>query len=692
VLPNCVQGAPGSITAECAALQRACVPPALDAPDGTAAECGRCVEGFAENAAELCQAIVTCAVAGCADLNRTCVGQDPFRECGRCLDGTFPVDPEEERGPCRAPLSCDDIQCFEDEVCSERGDNEDAACLPAGCEEGEAFSVWSGRCEQCFVECDASRPGETGQPWPFTLAGAIECICETEPGYYWDNGLERGAKPCDADGDGWLRADARPYVEHEDPALADNARCVVREVDRFALRNEYGQQFNVFLCETDEELLVPLAPQGRDPEVKTCLAPTRAPLYETKRNDDQAELQQSRFAPTYEQGGVGRALVAQELNPLTRVCASTDSDYNDNGGSDLGEWQGRAPNAQESVFFAGMAHYVELHRTWYEPLNDNNPLLGQLVIAERSRCEAEFPVTYGDGPDYWRSCSRGRDVTFDPSDADAGPDWNMDFARYSCTPDQANPNGRLGCPIPPPPTAEQPVSGRVPAHGLCEQDMVWPLAADEECADPDQTEYPCILDPVTGVATVWRGMSHHSQFKCVVAGVEAVDLPTLALDPTTNEAYAFSQCGAACPVDDPDCAGDCPVDDNGVITACGASTEQPAGGDLSPLNAAWPRIACAPVASPQPGAVVFARARYAASQPEGYVRGCINEWRPVTPDCDPDADPGCSRAPEIARWRALCPGWSSMPSAHACADKALGFVAGRLDRGTETSLASDRSV
>lgn len=677
VLPNCTAGALGSIVEQCALEHRDCAPPAPDAPDGTPAICGRCVASFAENDDGDCQAVVSCLDAGCAALNRTCVGQDPFRLCGRCLDGTFAADPDDDLSPCRAPLTCDDIVCLEDEVCSSGGPAEDATCLRTGCLDGEAFSLWSGRCEQCFVDCDAAREGETGRPWPYTLSGAIECICETEDGYYWDNGLERGAKPCDADADGWVRADARPYVEHDDPSLADNARCTVRQIDRFALRNEFGQQLNVFLCHTDEELLVPLSPQGRDPQVKTCLDPARAALYESKRNDDQAELQQSRFAPTYGPDGAGRPLLARELNPVTRACVARDADYNDNGASDLGEWQGRTPDAQESVFFAGMVHYLELHRTWYEPLNDNNPGLGQLVIAERSRCEAGFPITYDGQADYWRSCNRNRDAEFDPSDGDVGPDWNMDFAQYSCTPDQATGRINPGCPMPPPPTDELPLSWEIPLHGHCGVEL--PLPADAECDDPEQSEYPCILDPETGAATVWRGMLHHSQFKCVSAGAEAVGLPTLPLEVFAPERYAFSRCAAACPEGDPECAADCTVDANGVLTGCAASSERPGGVARSVLNPAWPRIECTPTAAPEAGDVGFARVLYAASQPEGYVRGCINEWRPVLPDCDPNTDPGCSLSPEVAAWRALCPGWASSPAAVAGQHDQFDF--GRLQCG-----------
>ena len=147
----------------------------------------------------------------------------------------------------------------------------------------------------------------------------------------------------------------------------------------------------------------------------------------------------------------------------------------------------------------------------------------------------------------------------------------MDFAQYSCTPDQATGRINPGCPMPPPPTDELPLSWEIPLHGHCGVEL--PLPADAECDDPEQSEYPCILDPETGAATVWRGMLHHSQFKCVSAGAEAVGLPTLPLEVFAPERYAFSRCAAACPEGDPECAADCTVDANGVLT--GWSSWQP---------------------------------------------------------------------------------------------------------------------
>jgi hypothetical protein len=105
---------------------------------------------------------------------------------------------------------------------------------------------------------------------------------------------------------------------------------------------------------------------------------------------------------------------------------------------------------------------------------------GALSITERSRCDADgFPLGYEstDGG-YWRECHRRRDP------APAPHPWT-DFAQWSC-----GGVGACSVALPPAGTATDPT--QAPPHGLCE------------------------LGAGASWGTEWRGMHHHSQFRCVL--------------------------------------------------------------------------------------------------------------------------------------------------------------------------------
>jgi len=542
---------------------------------------------------------------------------------------------------CNGP---DTLTCSPDDFCVEGdGVSTNAVCATAQCGQGLAYSEWTGQCETCTVTCGDTE-GETGRIWPFTLQGSTECICESEQGYYWDEGGTRETRPCDADGDGWTRDAARTYINSTDPAVKQNARCQLRVIDRFVLQNELGQRQEVQICAGDTTFVL-------DDGVSPC-ANTTIPLYETLRNDDANELASvGSLAPAYSYSGVGRQLRPSEVNPLTRACLQ-GADYNDNNVTDIREWHGIAesdfPNPSNDIFIqekwilSNFSFYTELHRSWYEN-GPSSTLVGQYVIAERSRCELGFPMTYGPSTtsDYWKECTRNRDTSFDPTDGSVSPDFTYDFARWNCDATSGT------CPQPPPPTDAVPGTDP-PEHGLCQVSPLPPQ--DDECVGTNTDPWRCTN------GGVWRGMNHHSQFKCVVvddtASIVEPHLPVASFyvaEPGESEPpYVFNKCNVDCPTGDDTCAVDCAGD------KCVDSTEAPAA-FYTPYS---PVYSCQQNAAPVTGDVGWAVATYVASG-GAYKRGCINEWAPKTISGDPNG----SEDDEVYPWRALCPGYMALPDA-----------------------------
>jgi len=667
---NCVDGADGSILATCTAENRECVE---DAALG--ADCGDCLAGYAENTDGDCQQTASC-LAGDADFidcdafNRVCMDDGAFDYCGDCKEGTAedPGDPTR----CILPQTCADLTCGDTQFCIEGGPGENARCEDAPCNEGEAYSEHSGGCVTCVVACidlgGDPVTGSTGRPWPYTLKDSDRCICETADGYYWNEGSNRGPRPCDSDGDGWLRLPARDAVRSEDQVLQQNARCDLKTVDRFVLRNEIGQELPVILCDGDPFFALDEA---------TCTGGVRTlDIYETLRNDDQSTLdnpENDTQAPAYEQGGNGRPLRVEEINALTRACVTEGADYNDNKISDYQEWHGVAapaaadpPWGADDVVFSHFSYFVELHRGYYRD-GSQSLLIGEYVIEERSRCgdASEFNLQYGDlvgrvcdadhecgpgGPGdtvgvcaggqcvstYWRGCTRSRDAGYAEVTGTVGnpdtPNFGLDFARWSCS-------GGGTCAIPPPLTDAPPVAGQIPQHGLCHVPLLPPV--DEECTGPDADTWTCLAGD-----SVWRGMSHHSQFRCVIVRPTVPDPPT---EPVLVPAqfpgdFRMNQCHVACPGGDVTCAADCAGD------RCATSSEDAAAGP-NPSHAV---LTCdaESVISPAEGTVGFAAVMYAHGGGGDYTRGCVNEWAPVA-----TTQVGATQNSEVYSWRAMCPGW-----------------------------------
>jgi hypothetical protein len=656
VAHSCELGADGSIVADCTRAHRTCV----DMPQ---VMCGPCVAGFEDQGGTCVQSAPMCDPQACAALGRSCMGA-VGAGCGDCLGGAMPADPNDSHSRCVVDQGCVPGDgpggCPDGLVCMADGDTGQRVCRPRPCPDGQAERhdvvnglIVSQRCVPCEIAgCGAA--GETGAVWPYTIDNSDECICETLPGSYYDDGANR-ALPCDADDDGWIRLQALSAVESSSPALRENARCEPRTIDRFVLQNEYGQREEILTCN-----------EGSHPaEDGPCqTGERRITLAESSDLDDPDSLGR----PAIASGGQGRTLQSRELNPLTKVCAA-GADANLDRLDDVGEHQASAPGPDlqpELRDFIGFAYFLELHDGFYEPppftqrqcagpmdcaSNEHcagNGLcqrnLGAYVIREKSRCDADFPFRYAQGEgDYWRNCTRNRDASWDAIGL-ARNQWapiGDDFAQWQCDAQQGT------CPVPPPPTLDVAID-EVPLHGLC-----------------DQADQPPTLPP----GAPWRGMTHHSQFKCVqvAAANQALDparQPQLvhadAFSTGNGEALQIEQCHVACPDADPTCAADC------AHGNC-ATSAHPTDPDAA-VTPASPVVACDPVSyTPQGapvGAVTWVAVRYVGSA-NGYQRGCIDEWEPGGPAGD-----------AITAWKGLCPGYLDNP--HGAAGDALRTDFGRL--------------
>ena len=226
------------------------------------------------------------------------------------------------------------------------------------------------------------------------------CVCETAEGYFFSDTTFL-PMPCDKDGDGWTTVTAKEFIENDDEALRDNARCNLRQITQ------------VVLVPEDESL----------PPVAVTVDPM--PLYEMNIRDDQDLLvTDDTRAPAYG-GSSGRLLRAGELNSLTKACVAANADYNGNGVADIAEWPGVSGVAESMQVYLPFAYFIETHHSWYDEASS------RYFIRENSRTTSVdgtmVPVVFDeDGSDYWRQCSRRVDSSYDPEK----PAIGMDFAGF----------------------------------------------------------------------------------------------------------------------------------------------------------------------------------------------------------------------------------------------------------------------
>ncbi|MEM6732701.1 MAG: hypothetical protein AAF658_14170, partial [Myxococcota bacterium] len=257
------------------------------------------------------------------------------------------------------------------------------------------------------------------------------------------------------------------------------------------------------------------------------------------------------------------------------------------------------------------SYFTELHRGWYAPPSDGSPD-GRYIIEERSRCDSEFPLAYPEPTDSWRGCVRNRHAEFNANRGRPG----FDFARWNCDAESGT------CP-------ELPLPFNTPVHdetGWCAAGLTLPPSDGE-----------------------WRGMLHHSQFRCTQVvppnrlPLDRASAPNLTREEDYWDSVSF--------------------DDGSTyqMVVCGATE------NTSPLpgadSASEPEITCTPrfrdafpdrVAS---GDVGWGLVRFVnRNAGEDYVAGCVDECRhPVR-----SGEPACSGGE--CELQTLCPGFDVDPN------------------------------
>jgi|GEM_PF-4801446 len=263
--------------------------------------------------------------------------------------------------------------------------------------EGWAFNPSAASGDGC-KDCSSKQCPEESSVGIFHITTEFgRCICETKDGYFFSDTTFLPA-PCDKDNDGWTTVTAREFMEHEDAALCDNARCDVRAISEFVLVPE-------------EEGYAPVAVPAGD-----------LLLYEPNNRDDQDLLAtDTTRAPAYGE----EFLTANQLNSLTKACVEANADYNGNGASDIAEWEGNPGIDEDMVIYSPFSYFIETHHGWYdEPTS-------RYFIAENSRTDSTagtaVPLDLGDEiSEYWRECARHVDTYYDPE----APTIGMDFAAF----------------------------------------------------------------------------------------------------------------------------------------------------------------------------------------------------------------------------------------------------------------------
>jgi hypothetical protein len=544
----------------------------------------------------------SCDDLDCASVHRTCEVAGGAPACAGCEAGFR----EDETLRCVDERLCGGSLCPDGEM-AVHGSDGGCACVPTPCPSGHARNA-EGTCVACSITCGGVE-GETGSLHP--LASGLACMCETRDGYFVPPGEDGRARRCDDDGDGWIGATALAAEQSPELAISSNARCTIRRAARVDLVNEYGQTLELRPC--GDGLVADR--EGRGPDLCNDLG-TLEPivLVEPDRNDREDELAAEAAgplasAPPY---GTGR-FRAEDLNALTRACSTEHADYDADGRADIAESQ-TAPAAalDNDDRLNALSFFAELHTASFVAGTGD----GVLVITERMRCATGFPLAYGTldgGSTYWRGCHRQRDARFGRPTAPPG----LDFAAFSCD----APSGTCEVPIP--------STGRArtecPGGGACH----------ETAPHHDACE------AVTGGwGAEWRGMHHHSQFRCVL--VDGASSSPYAEPPSAIGAsghLAFSRCS---------------IDDTGGFSCAASAT----------TGVGWAAVRFTPSVEIPAGDLITDTA------PVTEVLGCIDEARATFAGnrwssalCPSPDDPAIALAHDFGRLDCPC-----QPSETLCAD------------------------
>ena len=588
------------------------------------------------------------ALQVCIAKNLGCVTTGGTPGCGTCLNGYKSA----AGGACIFAPSCGAVACPVGKYCDVSNDAT-PTCLPLPCpgfgQAATSHDVTAPKCKDCSaLKCNGT--GLTGLAWAYTDANG-NCLCETKLNFFLGTGAATTANACDADGDGWIRSDAAEVMAGADIDMKANARCQLRQVTGVRLQDEYGMVKEFVWCGGATIVEASVCPGNGTAQ------PMR--LIETDRNDVPRGVNEP-DSPVY--GTTGRQFKPSELTWLTKACTDK-GDYNGDFQTDINETQvGNLPKGTnipewtpDQKALHQFSYFVELYVASFEAQPPTS-LLGKLLIREKSRCDVAFPLHYEavnlttaptatnypyaealtppDNPywykgnatpevpppyggkdvyakDYWRNCQRNRDPAFSQV---AQP--GFDFARFACSLAGGT------CPVLPPAhpqvNADQTAGFNAEAkllrgHGLCN------LGSGKVPKD-----------------NLWRGLMHHSQFKCVrVVGGPVNDASF------EFKQVAFASVELAAPLEDKVPKW---VFNQCTTLACDpakAPCQTPSGGALSMLH---PVIQCNAVADTQvnPGvgwaARTFSPYGQASDSPDGqasvgstsytwgsYQGGCMDE-------------------------------------------------------------------
>lgn len=618
-------GSPG-LKSACAEESRACV------EDTSGASCGGCLTGFVSDDGG-CRPAVQCSLLGCVSAGKVCIaaeanldarcgdclpGRDPARDCAPIENGSCELtDPgslaaecaeanevcevvagearcgacaddyvrDEESGLCKRELTCDDLDCESTNQQCSGSPAQCGECLPNFVRDAAGECLPTKKCEE--LACDAT----LGCTEATEIADAF-CRPACPDNSVW-NGLRCTACPaCNGEGeDGvWSGTSAgglcicrtKPGYYYSVGAEIGTQQCDVdgdgwlKESARNAIQSIDPVVKENARCELRVIDRFELINEGTQDRMIHLETPVA--LYESDRSDSDFLLQaglDARNVPRYGKT-INAHMKAHDLNRLTKLCHTSTSDYNDNGVPDVSEHAGTdlSPSMLEEHRVFNRFAYFMELHWGIYAAPGPRDQYGRFVIREKSR------LAEGGVFDQFRVPARYREGD--------GVHWRECRVRR-----------------------------------------------DSEWAGGPETGFDLAeFDAVAG----WRGMNHHSQFKCFQVNDE-VDGATEGMIPKSEllAEYRANTCEATLLSQEP--------------------------------NAGGPVVTCQLMADDEvkEGDVVLAAARYQDHRRLGVEGETIYPWN----DGAPTYTRGCVN--DCIDRIGNCPGVDEYPDAVSCSYDANNF-------------------
>lgn len=524
--------------------------------------------------------------------------------------------------------------------------------------------VGKNTCAACPGNCTA--PGETGNVVT-AQTGNGTCMCETKAGFFYEATTGK-TEPCDADGDGWIRQTALDAMRSKDPVVASNARClpVLHRVTLFGLVNETGVALPIDLTTVMDAPTYKAGTLKGDGEGGIVLA-------EPLLMDDESLLSEAAQKGGFPVFAGARPPHANEVNPLTKSCASASADFNGNGIADVEEWSGHPKAKADAIsqLSVKFSYWIELHRGWYGKVPAPvtlDPDAVPVVPPPADQTPATLPV---DSTEYQqcvaKTCGVPMQVCTDDADCKgivlcaaacngdavcteacvaAGTDAGKQlFAAMS----QCIATSKCEIPPPPPPPPAVPL---VDVYLIAEKSRAFDAASPYRVSLVDtgtEGDYwrTCRRRVASGyqkavngnastlgydfakwsfASPLWgEGMTHHSQFRCVVIASSEVDLS----DDEKQFKLKADEIKPSDPAVQPKwVANDCKFG-AGVHTGLPTDVTQMAAESTqkgTSLNPSEPVSAGCQAATVATGATYWVVSRYQPYLNDAqYDRGCVNE-------------------------------------------------------------------